>query len=512
MIRHFDNYIYIIDILDHSYLQKIKIRSYHPESQTLTIEGDENLNKYYVSSILRRISGCFYSRYLRHFEKGFLRIKLSNLDISYHNRDWINYFINEADSIHKTWYDISSVTLHNFLSGRFNIDYKPKFEKYLPLITLSDYLEFGVDNFESENFDIFYILIGCYIEECIPSITDSEYGEQDYIEERVNETNYHEGKSELYDCQKEIIETFISLMPETRKELIIKKLLSVFEQLNELEIFRLKLSKSYNKIMCIGPQINGNLYIPWENIIFKNGYLHIYHPLFPNGEENHPALIVKEPNSREVMNKLKVHFDKSLPQIRAYAEGAIVKRIIEYFNIEKCIKIMENTIKVDNKPPIKVKRKINHIQSNKPKELLDKCEAKNIVKKFKSRYLDYLCACHSDEYKVICCIEKKINTSNSIEIEYSFIFTIKADRGYILLAYENVKDARCTYLIKVNERRWEETVNILFEFFSSNMKNKRENLARKFVELYIPYYAILKRVFHTDYYKWTQKIKHSKTL
>ena len=203
---------------------------------------------------------------MRHFEKGFLRIKLSNLDISYHNRDWINYFINEADSIHKTWYDISSVTLHNFLSGRFNIDYKPKFEKYLPLITLSDYLEFGVDNFESENFDIFYILIGCYIEECIPSITDSEYGEQDYIEERVNETNYHEGKSELYDCQKEIIETFISLMPETRKELIIKKLLSVFEQLNELEIFRLKLSKSYNKIMCIGPQINGNLYIPWENI------------------------------------------------------------------------------------------------------------------------------------------------------------------------------------------------------------------------------------------------------
>lgn len=59
------------------------------------------------------------------------------------------------------------------------------------------------------------------------------------------------------------------------------------------------------------------------------------------------------------------------------------------------------------------------------KKELTSAEAKSLCEGLSSRYLDYLCLKQLNNYKVVCCIEHRVNSSGGVSCEYSFIFTIK---------------------------------------------------------------------------------------
>ena len=112
-----------------------------------------------------------------------------------------------------------------------------------------------------------------------------------------------------------------------------------------------------------------------------------------------------------------------------------------------------------------------------------------------------------EKYKVICCIEHRINSSGVIHDEYSFIFTIKESKEKIYLVYENAANSRSTYILPITKNTWEESIDNIYNFFASNEINKRQQMASKLIDLKLPGNYEYKRIFHTDYSSWHYKIQ-----
>ena len=159
----------------------------------------------------------------------------------------------------------------------------------------------------------------------------------------------------------------------------------------------------------------------------------------------------------------------------------------------------------------KIEKKDSIDKEKVEKKILTKDEAKSMIlsKDFKSQYLNSLCTQQIENYKVICCIEHRINANGSIHDEYSFIFTIKESKNKLYLAYENANNSRCTYILPVRNGTWEESIDNIYNFFASNEVNKRQQMAYKLVDLKLPGNYEYKRIFHTDYSNWLCKIQET---
>ena len=140
------------------------------------------------------------------------------------------------------------------------------------------------------------------------------------------------------------------------------------------------------------------------------------------------------------------------------------------------------------------------------KKELTASETKNFCEKFKSQFLDKLCMWQLENYKVICCIEHRINTSGAVHDEYSFIFTIKENKEKLFLAYENAAVSRSTYILPISNGTWEQSVENIYNFFASNEINKRQQMASRLVDLKLPGNYEYKRIFHKEDSSWECKI------
>ena len=156
--------------------------------------------------------------------------------------------------------------------------------------------------------------------------------------------------------------------------------------------------------------------------------------------------------------------------------------------------------------PAKVRKDLKERPKIKKKEI-SSSEASKLCKEFKSRFLDYLCKKQLDEYKVICCVENRVNSDLAVTTEYSFIFTIKESKDLVYLAFENTSDSRCTYVFPIPRRSWEESIDALYAFFASSEVNKRQALSQRLVNLQLPGRYDYIRVLHTDYLKWVDRIR-----
>lgn len=201
-------------------------------------------------------------------------------------------------------------------------------------------------------------------------------------------------------------------------------------------------------------------------------------------------------------NELSPYFMRKLPPLYVRAAKGQIIEILNGAELKSCVELMESKV---GKPKIGKRHQETHKRFEKRQ--LDAKEAKAFCKDFKSRYIDYLCDKQLDSHKVICCIEQRVNSTGALTSEYAFIFTIKKTESKVYLAYENTTNARCTYLIPVLESGWQEAIDKLYAFFASDEVNKREQLASRLVDLRLPGGYDYRRIMHSDYLSWVDKIK-----
>jgi hypothetical protein len=194
---------------------------------------------------------------------------------------------------------------------------------------------------------------------------------------------------------------------------------------------------------------------------------------------------------------------RNLPPLRVQAKDGNIVKVLNKVNLDECVTLMEHKVI----KPVSLMKEIS-LRPKTERNEISSLEAKTLCKEFKSRFLDYLCAKQIYEYKVVCCIEHRCNSSGSMSDEYSFIFTVHETARLLYLAYENSKEARCTYLFPVPKERRQLCIDKIYAYFASNEINKRQQLASGKVFLSLPGGHDYQRIMHDDYLKWVDRIKY----
>ena len=194
-------------------------------------------------------------------------------------------------------------------------------------------------------------------------------------------------------------------------------------------------------------------------------------------------------------------FLERLPPIHVEAKDGKIVKVLNETYLSDCTVIMEHEVNA------KFEKKNSVDEAKVEKKILTKDEITVFCKKFKSQYLDNLCTQQIENYKVICCVEHRINSNGEIHDEYSFIFTIKESKKKLYLAYENANNSRCTYILPIKNGSWEESIDNIYKFFASDEINKRQLMAHKRIDLELNGNYEYKRVYHNNYSSWCNTIQ-----
>lgn len=251
------------------------------------------------------------------------------------------------------------------------------------------------------------------------------------------------------------------------------------------------------------PPLSGRFLLSPKFLRFMDGYVWLYHPEFPNGADGHLPLRFDLKESRKVYSNINDYLLKKLPPVEVKAQNGRIVEVLSPLSLTECIELIEHKSEKPNVSKEKAKPSV------KRKDIV-KNEARTLIKEFKSRYLDYLCASQLDNFKVVCCIEQRTTESGASSTEYSFIFTLKSTPRKTLLIFENVNNSRSTYAVSVDTSSYEDCVDNVFAYFASDILNKRQKMASG--ELRINHSGIrdMKRIFHKDYLTWCDAIKSLK--
>lgn len=453
------------------------------------IKSDKLTISWYNYNVVERI----YVAYIREFGEDFIREQAQNLR-SKTAKGWLLYALDKYQDIlehrNKEFESDLQTLLDRLRIKTTNLI--DLFKNHMPFITNIDIYKFAYDNIDSPNFKYFYILLILWYESEYPTRISDIYSQKNNFTQ------------EFYDFQIKLILNFLLNAPVEIRGKILVKLHESFKQINQTNMFEEKLSLSFNKILCKKENpLTGDFYIPWSKVEFYNGFYLLSHPNVLSNTKQFYRMV--DNNSRLAFNDIKKIFSERLPPIHVEAKNGKIVKVLNEANLLDCTVIMEHVVDA------KFEKK-NHMEKVKiEKKILTKDEAKAMIlcKDFKSPYLDNLCTQQIENYKVICCIEHRINSNGAIHSEYSFIFTIKENTKKIYLAYENATNSRCTYILPIKNGSWEESVDNIYKFFASDEINKRQLMASRLVDLKLAGNYEYKRVYHNDYSSWLCKIQET---
>ena len=463
-----------------------------------------------------------YNKYIRWHGEDFIK---ENARRVYNKtvKSWIYYALKKYPYIVEDVNNNIEFGLQELLDrlGIDNLDIIDTFKNYMPFISEYDVYNFAYNCIDSPQYDYFYLLLIWFYENEFPikprlrkyQTCNNKDKCKRAIDCKIKNLNintclYDEvayGKDynfaqKFTDFQNGITDKFLLFAPQEIKYKALVKLYESFEQINNTNIFKEKLSLSLDKFLCNKDNpLTGNFYIPWNMVEFYNGFYLISHPNVPSNIKKFYR--IEDSHSRMAFNDIKKIFLERLLPIHVEADNGKIVRVLNEVNLHDCISILEHKV---NSTFTKKSPK-NMIEAEK-KELTVN-ETKILCKKFKSPFLDKLCIWQLENYKVICCIEYRINSSGAVHEEYSFIFTIKESKDKIFLAYENAEVSRSTYILPISSGTWKQSIEKIYNFFASNEINKRQQMAAKLVDLKLPGNYEYKRIFHKDDSSWEYKIQ-----
>lgn len=464
----------------------------------------------------------FYANYVRIFGSSFIQSKMSTLE-NETAKQWANYAISRIPDVIK--YENAEFEEHLIeLSDKLELPAShllEVFKPYMPFITFGDYYKFAIDKVDSPMYRYFYVLLILMYEYDYPTddtilypYTYATCPQKDTCKEkdkcqpcrRCYYLEFRNGKDydfarELNDFQKEKTLDFLSVVPHKIKEKMLVKLYESLQQVNQSGFFAAKLCLSYDKVLYGGKKpLTGGFFLRWDKVDFFNGFYTVRHPDVPFNSAK--PYRIEDKNSRKAFNDISGIFMKKLPPLYVEAKDGKIVKVMNRANLTSCISILEYKV---GRADVSHQSCISH-KKFKAKEIT-KMEAKSLCKELKSRYLDYLCSKQLDSYKVIYCVESRVNSSGAVVCEYSFIFTIGETPNKLVLAYENASNSRCTYIFPILRHFWKDSIEKIYDFFASNEVNKRQLMASRSIDLRLPGDYDYSRIFHSDYLTWVDNIR-----
>lgn len=402
----------------------------------------------------------FYSMYVREFGPSFVQRRLEALEEGVAKR-WADYALKRIPDVIRYENSEFEERLEELLSKlKLPASHiRDAFRPYMPFLVYEDYCRFAMDKRDSPLYRYFYVLLILWCEADFPEDATIRY-------------------------------PFTYATCPYRDKCSAKERCRPCKRCHHLE-------SRYGKNYDFAKELNE----------FQKEMTNHFLSAVPQGEkEEIRPYKMKDAHSRKAFNDISGVFMKRLPPLHVEAKEGRIVRVMNRANLTSCISILEHKV---SRADVSRKSPASHKKSE-AKEMT-KMEAKSLCKELKSRYLDYLCSKHLDCYKVVYCVESRVNSSGVVVSEYSFIFTIGETSGKIVLAYENASESRCTYIFPINRHSWKTSIERIYDFFASNEVNKRQLMASRSIDLRLPGDYEFHRLLHSDYLTWVDHVKlHSR--
>ena len=245
--------------------------------------------------------------------------------------------------------------------------------------------------------------------------------------------------------------------------------------------------------------------LDWKYVNFRNGYFVVSPP--ENGIIKFNPLAVSYPGVLESFNYLKDYLNDRLYPVRCFVEEmklTIYDRIRLDEAIVKFTKASkQRAIKTSSEPTINriapqqlpFSQALSKAQQMTPEEF----------KKYKSKYIDYLVAEQSKDYKIVPCAERLAHTTGDTT-EFAFLFSIPCGNDKVMIVHENVNPDRSTLLFLVRKEEFQKSIRAIYDFLQSPEINKRSSLRSRDLEIDSAKILRYKSINHDDYSSWKQTI------
>lgn len=236
--------------------------------------------------------------------------------------------------------------------------------------------------------------------------------------------------------------------------------------------------------------IDDFIYIPWQDVIFYNGFIQI--------KIKNKRIEITIATSNEVLNELTTILSKKSE------DGLIFSKNDKNNYILQNEEVLQNVVLF-----LKIQYKLNNLEMGDPafKSLIS--EFKNVFNTArhslpKSYYFNYLFENHDIEYPVVPVSE----INQSIE-EPSYIFTLVKNNN-IYLIWENKNEGRATYIFHSEVPTYSKTLQILHDYIKADLKRKRSNInqyTNQLIELSNSI-KFIGKISHSDLGTWKDNLKN----
>jgi hypothetical protein len=225
-----------------------------------------------------------------------------------------------------------------------------------------------------------------------------------------------------------------------------------------------KLTELKNSLLNPIPR---KVYVTWDHIIFNDGKIAIkYENIFT---DYYPMEF-----SRKSFEDLKAYFKLyDLPKIIAEINQNKIISIINHYEIVKVFNLL--SFREDFSCSLLDDLNINVLDTIKKHNAISNQEIFTFFNvKDKSEFIEILCNLQSLNYKIVPLFEKSI-ISYDINSEDSFLFTFLNDKA-IYIVWESSKINRATYIFKTTKSNYDISIQIIFNYLSSNQTALRKKL------------------------------------
>jgi hypothetical protein len=245
------------------------------------------------------------------------------------------------------------------------------------------------------------------------------------------------------------------------------------------------------KNLIIGKNVNITFECDWDCVFFEDGYI--------NFKYQHNYFTRRNNESRKYLNYIKgIYHFRSVPKLIITVEDGVVLKIdneaslffyINFFKATHC----KFTDSDDFPFSFSVLRKYTN-----------GFYKKNMPYVFTTDALRYLCELSYSNLPIIPVGETVVNKRGHKEIQMSFLFPLKNDKG-LFIVWESIYHSKASYIFSIKIYNSEELYPILL-YITGARKNKRFTLINS-----IPLQKNLqykKRLFHTDLESWKLELRN----
>lgn len=248
-----------------------------------------------------------------------------------------------------------------------------------------------------------------------------------------------------------------------------------------------------------------NWILDWNCVRFKDGYIVVSAPLDDKVKFKTKAFPLK--GSIEAFNYLKDYLNDRLSPVHCTVEKMNLN-IYDQIRLNEAIEKFANASRqrgITTTGSIQIKR-IAPVQMSF-KQALSKAQqmTPEEFKKYKSKYIDYLVAEQSKDYKIVPCAERLAHTTGDTT-EFAFLFSIPCGNDKVMIVHENVNPDRSTLLFLVRKEEFHKSIRAIYDFLQSPEINKRSSLRSRDLEIDSAKILRYKSINHDDYSSWKQTI------